>query len=309
MLVEYTNGVYAEKKNIDFALEKDLQKFFETNIEKITGYRFLVSEFAVDDYRMDSVAFDEESNAFIIVEYKRGKNESLVDQGYAYLNKLLNRKADFVLLYNEVTGQVKGKKDFDWSQTRIVFVSPKFTKNQVDATSFNEMAFELYEVKRFEGGLYLIEQLHQNKSTKINQKEIKKCDIVEKSITAKVNEEIKVYDEEYHFSNFNVSDEIKALYLELKAKIYQEYPDFSEKYNKFYIAFKNSNNKNIVSFWFKHNWIEVVLHAKQGELKDYSETIYDISNRKWSNAQYALKMKLNTNLEDIMYFIRQVVSL
>ena len=154
MLFASNNGKVSSIKPLEFKLERELQDFFEDNMQEITGYAFLKSEFIIDDYRLDSVAFDSENNAFIIVEYKRGKNESLVDQGYAYLNKLLNRKADFVLLYNEVMNQSKLIKDFDWSQTRIVFVSPKFTKNQLDATAFTNMAFELYEVRKYENGLY-----------------------------------------------------------------------------------------------------------------------------------------------------------
>ncbi len=30
----------------------------------------------------------------------------------------------------------KDLQDFDWSQTKIVFVSPKFTQYQIDATSY-----------------------------------------------------------------------------------------------------------------------------------------------------------------------------
>ena len=89
MLFLEKDGKVTFVKPLEFKLEKDLQVFFEANIQEITGYTFLKTEFAIDDYRLDSVAFDTENNAFIIVEYKRGKNESLVDQGYAYLNKLL----------------------------------------------------------------------------------------------------------------------------------------------------------------------------------------------------------------------------
>ena len=35
--------------------------------------------------------------SFVIIEYKKGKRYSVIDQGYAYLNTLLAHKGDFVL--------------------------------------------------------------------------------------------------------------------------------------------------------------------------------------------------------------------
>lgn len=49
-----------ELKQKDFKNEKELQTFFENNLEKILGYRFIDTEFTVGDFRIDSLAFDEE---------------------------------------------------------------------------------------------------------------------------------------------------------------------------------------------------------------------------------------------------------
>lgn len=86
-----------ELKQKDFKNEKELQKYFEENLQKILGYKFVETEFAVGNFRLDTLAYDEESKSFRIIEYKNVKNHSLVDQGYTYLKLLLERKADFVL--------------------------------------------------------------------------------------------------------------------------------------------------------------------------------------------------------------------
>ena len=92
-----------EQRESPFKLEKDLQNLVESNLKEIFNLTFLTTEFPIESYRFDTVAFNDETTSFTIIEYKRGKNESLVDQGYAYLYTLLDRKADFVLLYNEKT--------------------------------------------------------------------------------------------------------------------------------------------------------------------------------------------------------------
>ena len=59
------------------------------------------SEFELRGLRIDTLALDKESKAFVIIEYKRERNFSVVDQGMAYLNLMLNNKSDFILEYNE----------------------------------------------------------------------------------------------------------------------------------------------------------------------------------------------------------------
>ncbi len=52
--------------------------------------------------------------------------------------------------------------------------------------------------------------------------------------------------------------------------------------------------------------IEVFLCAKQGVVKDPFGLTYDITNRQWSNSQYALKYNANTDIEDVMTLVKQV---
>src|SRR5574344_1919294 len=122
-----------ELRQKDFNNEKELQTYFENNMNKILGFDFVDTEFTVGNFRIDSLAFDEETKSFKIIEYKNVKNHSLVDQGYTYLKLLLERKADFVLQYTLRAGKALDPKDVDWSQSRIIFVSPTFTQYQLNA--------------------------------------------------------------------------------------------------------------------------------------------------------------------------------
>lgn len=84
------NNVKLKEK--DFVNEKELQTYFEDHLKEILGLEFIATEFIVGSFRLDTVAFDEETKSFKIVEYKNVKNHSLVDQGYTYLKLLLERK-------------------------------------------------------------------------------------------------------------------------------------------------------------------------------------------------------------------------
>ena len=78
---------------------------------------------------------------------------------------------------------------------------------------------------------------------------------------------------------------------------------------KNYVGFKKANSMyNILSVWPKENSVEIVLNAKRGNIQDPEELTYDISNRRWSAAQYALRFDENTNIEYLKNIIRQTYN-
>jgi len=133
-------------KLISFPSEKAIQNITERNLDAIFGLKFVCSEFSVGNFRLDTIGFDEEAESFVIIEYKKDQNFSIIDQGYAYLSLMLNNKADFVLAYNENTKLSSRKEDFDWSQSKVIFVSPSFTPYQIEAVNFKDLPIELWEV-------------------------------------------------------------------------------------------------------------------------------------------------------------------
>mgnify|MGYP001560393601 CR=1 FL=1 len=94
------NNKFDRIKQTTFKLEKDIQKLTEENLQTIFNLQFVRSEFALNGLRIDSLAYDNENSCFVIIEYKRDQNFSVIDQGYAYLSLMLNNKADFILEYN-----------------------------------------------------------------------------------------------------------------------------------------------------------------------------------------------------------------
>ena len=66
-------------KEKPFKLEKDIQRLFELNLKQIMGLELVKSEFSVKNKRIDTLAFDPQSKAFAIIEYKRDRNASVFD--------------------------------------------------------------------------------------------------------------------------------------------------------------------------------------------------------------------------------------
>lgn len=88
----YTNqsGKLEEVKGTPFKPEKDIQKVFEVNLSALMGLELVKSKFMIKNKRIDTLAYDTQACAFIIIEYKRDKNISVFDQGFTYLGLMLD---------------------------------------------------------------------------------------------------------------------------------------------------------------------------------------------------------------------------
>lgn len=285
--------------DLPFKLEKDIQKVTENNLQNIFNLKLVKSEFSLSNFRIDTLAFDTEIKAFVIIEYKRDKNFSVIDQGYAYLSLMLNNKADFILEYNENCKDTLKRNDVDWSQSKVVFISPSFTTYQREAINFKDLPIELWEVKRFSNNSILYNQI----KTSGSQESIKTISKKDATIE-KVSEEIKVYTEQEHFEK--ADDEIKELYEQVKSSILS-LDNLEIKPKKHYIAFVSGTN--VVDIHPQKNALKLWINLKKGELEDSKNISRDVSNiGHWGNGDYEIQMKTDENLEYILSLIKQSLN-
>lgn len=293
-----TKDLESIKEN-PFKLEREIQNVFETNLKKIMSLQLVKSEFTIKNKRIDTLAYDPESNAFIIIEYKRNKNVSVVDQGFTYLSLMLENKADFIIEYNETLQENLKRSKVDWSQTRVVFVSTGFTENQKTATNFKDIAIELWEVKRYENNLISISQIKKGKAAE----SIKPITGQNKQLE-KVSKEIKVYTEDDHLKG--KPDDVKELYETFKEAILNLDSELEVVSTKLYIAFKKG--KNTCDILIQKKGIKIFINLSKGKLDDPKNLMQDISKKgAWGNGDYATKVKNTKNLEYILSLVKQAL--
>lgn len=224
-----------EKK---IGLEITIQKLIEDNLSELFNLVYVCSEYPLQRLRIDTLAFDEDQNSFVVIEYKKDRNFSVVDQGYAYLALLLNNKADFILEYNEKCDGNLKKGDVDWSQSKVIFVAPSFTKYQQEAMGFQDLPIELWELKQYENETILLNQLRASEKNE-SIKTIKKSDNADV-----VSKEIKQYSVDDHIRpqwsrTKTLFDTFSQRFLELDSRI-EVHPV------KQYIGF-NIDGKNVIA--------------------------------------------------------------
>jgi len=294
--IEQSNRLDLVKEK-PFKLEKEMQALTEKNLTEIFGLEFVKSEFSLHNFRIDTLAFDKDAGTFVIIEYKRNKNFSVIDQGYAYLSLMLNNKADFILEYNENIKQGALKRNnVDWSQSRVIFISPSFTTYQKEAINFKDLPIELWEVKRYNNDTVNYNQVRSSGA----QESIKTISRQDEAME-KVADEIKVYTEEEHLER--TTEATRELYENVKAAILN-LDELEVKPKKKYIAFVSGSN--VVDIHAQKNSLKIWINLPKGELEDPKEVARDVSSiGHWGNGDYEIVMRDEENLEYILSLIKQ----
>lgn len=286
-----------EKK---IGLEKVVQGLVEENLDEVFGLKFISTELPLNNLRIDTLGFDEEAKSFVIIEYKKDRSFSIIDQGYSYLALLLNNKADFVLEYNEKCKKNLRKDDIDWSQSRVIFVASSFSKYQREAIGFQDLPIELWEVKKYDEHIVSFNQIRASEKSESIKTVAKNKDM------KRVSREIKQYSVANHIKPH--WGKAKELYEEFAQRVLELDPRFEIHPVKHYIGF-NIENKVIFDIKVRASKVLVELYRVQPkDLKDPEKrTRYMKNSFKYYNkhvTQFDVK-----NEDDIDYAIFLVKQL
>ena len=294
-----------------FKLERDIQNLVEKNTETFFQLEFISSELTVGNYRIDSLCYDNENNSFVIIEYKKGNSYSVIDQGYTYLQLLLNNKSDFLLTLSQHFNKVLRLEDIDWSQSKIIFVSPSFNSYQKDSVNFKNLPFELLEIKRFSNNTIVLNKHKSNSKESIDSLTNSK----NQNLITSVSKEVKVVDEDFHTSKSNLN--LVNKWKELKEDVSNlDGVEVIPKNN--YISLM-LNGKTLCYLIFIKNSIS--LEISRGNVNpdgSKSKNYFDLDDPKgiskegsweWKSGTkgtiYKIPIDKNTDLEYVMFLIKQ----
>ncbi len=285
-------------RKVEFKYERELQKLTEENLEELFGLKFVASEFQLDNLRIDTLAFNEETKSFVIIEYKKGKNYSVIDQGYSYLSLLLNNKAEFVLKYNQKFNKNYGKEDLDFSQTIVMFIAPNYTTYQLKSIEFNDLAFELWKVTKFNNNTVLYDQINVSEN-KASIKEVSSSQ--PNTVKAKVNKEIRKYTiDDVFIKRPHMMDFFNVI----KERIENEFDEVIIKASKLYIVFK-INNKIFLSIEPMSQYLKFWINMPVGELKDPENKTRDVSQKGHHGVG---NYEINIKPEDDLYYFMSLIK-
>lgn len=301
-LFKSNSGSLQKIKTNPFKLEKEIQQLVEDNMSSLFELEFIKSELSFGNFRFDTLCFDKELNSFVIIEYKKGSSYSVIDQGYTYLSLLLNNKSDFILEYNETLGRNIRRDEIDWSQSKVIFISPKFNDYQKNSVNFKNLPFELWEIVRYSDDSVGLSKISTESNVDINSTI---PDPTDGGVVNKVRKEVVRYDEDYHLNKSkNRPDSVIEVYRKLKERILELGDSIEVRYGKQTIGFRQ--NRVFTDLILYNKGIGVVLNLKKGKLRDPLNKTEDLSEKgHWGSGDYRIWLKNNDDLEYTVSLVKQ----
>lgn len=262
-----------EQKN--FALEKELQKLIENNLQTVFNCRFVASEFSTGTQhagRIDSLALSEEDNP-VIIEYKKIESSELINQSLFYLHWIQDHKGDFEIAVQKSLGN---KINVDWSDVRVICIAPNYKKYDLHAVQVMGANIELWKYRLFSNNnFYLEEVFHNTKSIPSITKENNKNPVmVEAGKKAALVRATATYTFEEHLNG-------KSKKIQELIHIIREYVTgldlaIEEVPKKFYIAYKAS--QNIICVEAKNKNIKIFIKLRPSDIESPPNSFRDVSN-------------------------------
>ena len=279
-------------------LERDVQRLVEANLYLLFGLKFVDTELSIENVRFDTLAFDEESNAPVIIEFKKTFEKSLFDQGLEYLNILFSRKADFTITLHKKLGISPDPDKISWEDAKVIFVGNRFSERQKRAVSFQGLPIELWSFEWLENDFFKLDRETLIKEASLS--EFAKSIGNEAATIEKVRREIKEYDRDFHKKD---STPKSWELFEKFESLLKDIGEFEIKYRKLYIAFYGKQSFCVIKL------LKSKLQIEFGKEKDATvfknmKGVHDITSKKWNHA-FMFEASSESDLDELMLILKK----
>lgn len=272
------------------SLEKELQTLIENNLQTFFGVTFLKSEYAITNGRMDSIGIDE-NNCPVIIEYKRSINENVINQGLFYLDWLLDHKANFQLLVEEVLGKEKSG-NIDWSMPCVICIANDFTKFDEHAVNQMQRNIKLVKYRKFDNDLIALELLNAPQVKPITDDNNSVSNINKKQKSIK----------DLSQSLADADETIKNLYATVQNYIMAQGDNITENQLKRYVAYKKI--KNFLCVVVYQSSVVLYLNINPDDVKLIPNCVEDVRNKgHWGTGDLRVFLKNIDDFEKYKYLI------
>jgi hypothetical protein len=283
-------------------LERDVQRLVEANLDLLFGLEFVDTELSIENVRFDTLAFDKESNAPIIIEFKKTFEKSLFDQGLEYLNILFSRKADFTITLHKKIGISPDPDKISWENAKVIFVGNRFSERQKRAVSFQGLPIELWSFEWLENDFFKIDREILVKEASLS--EFAKSIGSEAIVIEKVRHEIKEYDRDYHKKDVN--PKIWELFEKVENGV-KDFGDFEVRYRKLYICFYGKQSCFVVKFLKSKLQVEFGKEKDAGIFKEI-KGVHDITSKQWNHA-FMFEVESEKDLDSLLFILKKAFEL
>ena len=207
--------------------ESRLHGLVEKNLSVFFPNLTLIKHKPVHETReFDTLAFDHETCAPVIIEYKVSRSKSVSDQVDSYWTIMMRNKE---LIRYKIRDVLPKLEKIDFTQAKILIIASDYSEVQINALAIRQHYVEMWRYTHYDGFL-LLESVKPPKVTSISIPGGKK-----KKLTAKVS----VYDNVNHLSQ---TKKTRELYEELHENIMELSSNMQCKINKSFVGYRTEGN-------------------------------------------------------------------
>lgn len=287
-----TEGDFLKKLNVvPLSKERDLQRLVEKNLIETLGLQFLATEYTTTSGgRIDTLAVDSDG-APVIIEYKKNRNDAVINQALSYLKWLKTQKPEFFqkLMIDKLGQKTFDEIGLDWKNPRVICIAESYSRFDLDTVHFVSTRIELIRYRMYEDGVFSLEALNVLESASVTTEEVKE----EPRSTPKTEESVEPNVENFLAKSSPV---VKEIYEELRERILALDEAIIEKPTTLYVGYRMSNN--FADVHFQKTGLKVFLRPVQYvDPKGAVKQIPDGYNWKLN------KFFQLTNSEDIEYLM------
>jgi predicted transport protein len=211
--------------------EKELQTLVERNLSEVLGLHFLATEYPTTfGGRIDTLAVDT-NGAPVIIEYKRGRNDNVVNQSLSYLKWLKSQKKEFFekLITDKLGPEVASTIELDWHNPRVICIAESYSKFDIDTVEVVPLRIELMRYRFYEQGVFALDPVN------VPETPFKVAETVSREPDGADSIDIGT-----HLTK--ASAEIAELFETLRERIMSLDESVVEKPTKMYVAYRVTNN-------------------------------------------------------------------
>ena len=219
------NGKLTKLKIFSIDKEKSLQKLVENNLLEVLDIFFLETEYTTSfGGRIDTLAVDR-NGAPVIIEYKRNKNDNVINQALSYLKWLKAQKVEFfeMLILRKLGKEKSDSIKIDWKNPRVICIAESYSKFDKDTVEVIPMRIELFKYRYYENKIFSLEPLTSEKSIKISSSNINSNSIIDNSVENLLQK---------------ASSNTNELFKEIRSRIFEMDENITEKATTMYVGYR-----------------------------------------------------------------------
>jgi len=258
---------------------------------EVLELRFLASEYATTfGGRIDTIAVDTDG-APVIIEYKRNKNDNVINQALSYLKWLKTQKPGFFekLMMDTLGKEIADSIKLDWNNPRVICIAESYSKFDTDTVEVVPLRIELFRYRYYEDNVFALDP--------VTLAEPPLPQLIQYPDLKTVEQNTPLLEE----LRSKGSDAVRDLFDELRERILALDESISEKANTLYVAYRISKNFADVHIGKNH----LKIHLRPIDFNDPLGMVEKIPEGYNWTMDRRVYVKTSDDLEYVMGLIEQ----